>query len=89
MLMQRFNSMSARLNQIDVVVELVLTGTAPVPFLYEINKKGDEVTVSDSTTTTIYKIKKLDKSNLVYSTSYDTIINATPFKLELEFTCVK
>jgi hypothetical protein len=65
------------------------TGTAPVPFLYEINKKGDEVTVSDSTTTTIYKIKKLDKSNLVYSTSYDTIINATPFKLELEFTCVK
>ncbi len=51
-------------------------------------KTGDEVTVSDATTTTIYKIKKLDKSNLVYSTSYDTIINSAPLKLELEFTCV-
>ena len=66
-----------------------LTGIDPTPFLYEINKNGDEVTVSDATTTTIYKIKKLDKSNLVYTTSYDTIINSAPLKLELEFTCTK
>lgn len=83
----QFDECSAKSSNCSGTINL--TGTNPTPFLYEINKNGDEITVTDAGTTTLYKIKKLDKSNLVYSTSYDTIINSAPLKLELEFTCTK
>ena len=41
------------------------------------------------TTTTTYNIQKLDKSNLVYTTKYDTIINGSPVSADLQFTLAK
>jgi hypothetical protein len=60
-----------------------------VPFQYDMAKDGKSVTVTDATTTATYYIQKLDKSNLVYTTSYDTIINNTPVSASLEFTLEK
>ena len=82
----QFDDCSAKSAQCSGTINL--TGSNPSAFLYSINKNGDEVTVR-GTTNAVYKIKKLDKSNLVYTSSYDTIISSTPVKVEMEFTCVK
>jgi hypothetical protein len=52
-------------------------------------KDGKSVTVATATETTTYNITKLDKSNLVYTTKYDTVINNIPVSADIEFTLTK
>jgi hypothetical protein len=81
----QFSKCSAK----DNLCNGVITLGQPVPFRYNMAKDGKSVTVATATETTTYNIKKLDKSNLVYTTPYDTVINNIPVSADIEFTLTK
>lgn len=68
-----------------------LSGSAPAAFTYDMASDGKSVKVIEAGgATSVYKIIKLDKNNLVYTApALDTVINGSPVKLEAEFTCVR
>lgn len=82
----QFSKCSAKDNLCNGVI--TLTGQA-VPFQYDMATDGKSVKITNATTTTTYNIQKLDKSNLVYTTKYDTIINGSPVSADLQFTLAK
>lgn len=68
-----------------------LANNSSTPFTYDIAKDGKSVNVvTGFATTDVYKIIKLDKSNLVYQApGYDTVIAGQQVKVDVEYTLVK